>query len=66
MVDKSEGGDGLTLNEETKLKLESVEKMSNELKASIYSIVNNSPRVLISLKKIYIYIFHNILYAEKN
>ncbi|XP_050063647.1 uncharacterized protein LOC114121024 isoform X17 [Aphis gossypii] len=31
-VDKSEGGDGLTLNEETKLKLESVEKMSNELK----------------------------------
>ncbi|KAF0746664.1 DUF4485 domain-containing protein, partial [Aphis craccivora] len=32
MVDKSEGGDGLTLNEETKLKLESVEKMSNELK----------------------------------
>ncbi|XP_026816047.1 uncharacterized protein LOC113555725 [Rhopalosiphum maidis] len=32
MVDKSEGGDGLTLNEETKLKLESVEKVSNELK----------------------------------
>ncbi|XP_060845547.1 uncharacterized protein LOC132925143 [Rhopalosiphum padi] len=31
-VDKSEGGDGLTLNEETKLKLESVEKVSNELK----------------------------------
>ncbi|XP_025208267.1 spindle assembly checkpoint component MAD1-like [Melanaphis sacchari] len=32
MVDKSEGGDGLTLNVETKLKLESIEKMSKELK----------------------------------
>ncbi|XP_015376151.1 PREDICTED: uncharacterized protein LOC107170529 [Diuraphis noxia] len=31
-VDKSEGGDGLTLNVETKLKLESVEKLSDELK----------------------------------
>lgn len=47
MVDKSEGGDGLTLNEETKLKLESVEKMSNELKASIYYVINNSPRFLL-------------------
>ncbi|KAL5237277.1 hypothetical protein ACI65C_004687 [Semiaphis heraclei] len=31
-IDKSEGGDGLTLNVETKLKLESVEKLSDELK----------------------------------
>eukprot|EP00102_Acyrthosiphon_pisum_P026391 XP_016663601.1 PREDICTED: uncharacterized protein LOC100571942 isoform X2 [Acyrthosiphon pisum] len=31
-VDESEGGDGLTLNVETKLKLVSVEKSSNELK----------------------------------
>ncbi|XP_060875786.1 uncharacterized protein LOC132949047 [Metopolophium dirhodum] len=31
-VDESEGGDGLTLNVETKLKLGSVEKLSNELK----------------------------------
>lgn len=62
MVDKSEGGDGLTLNEETKLKLESVEKMSNELKASIYYVINNSPRVFISLKNIYI--FRYILYAD--